>query len=140
MNFIFASKPKDTSAEQISPQESQNIINEYLSENTCGEKIEKFDTMGPNVNIGNNMNFKQEYTQNISPLSKSLSNSLVPDFQPNYLNINPDLNSFGYATTNPQADKYYESRGYIKPKEGQEFADSVSYMLSHPYQTRYCEK
>ena len=131
-----------TTIPQINPNpnsssSSQNIINEYLNENECKEK---FDTMGLNIDIGNNMNFKQESIQNPSLLSKALSKSLVPDFEPNHLNINPDLNSFGYATINPQADKYYESRGFIEPQKGQEFADSVSYMLSHPYQTRYCKK
>ena len=28
----------------------------------------------------------------------------------------------------------------MNPKKGQEFADSVSYMLAHPYETRYCDK
>ena len=117
---------------------SQNIINEYLNENQCREK---FDTMGPNVNIGNNMAFKQQIIPNPSPISKVLSESLVPDFEPNMpLNINPDLNSFGYASSNLPADKYYESRGFVNPQKGQEFADSVSWMLSHPYQTRYCDK
>jgi len=86
------------------------------------------------------MNFKQRSLKNTFPLSKALSKSLVPDFEPNHLNINQDLNSFGYATTNPQVDKYYESRGFLEPNKSQEIADSVSYMLSHPYQTRYCDK
>jgi hypothetical protein len=115
--------------EKLSSTNSQNIINEFLNENEC---IEKFQTMGPYINIGNNMDFKQQPITN----SSQLSNSLVPDFEPSYLNINTELNSFGYATTNPQSDKYYESRGFINPKKGQEFADSVSYMLSDPYNTR----
>ena len=86
------------------------------------------------------MAFKQQILPNPSPLSKSLSKSLVPDFEPNHLNINPDLNSYGYATTNPDASEYYKARGFINPTDGAKFADSVSYMLSHPYQTRYCEK
>ena len=114
---------------KLSNTNSQNIINEFLNENEC---IEKFQTMGPYINIGNNMDFKQQPITN----SSQLSNSLVPDFEPSYLNINTELNSFGYATTNPQSDKYYESRGFINPKKGQEFADSVSYMLSDPYNTR----
>lgn len=118
--------------------ESKNIINEYLNQNECNEN---FDTMGVNMDMGNNMNFKQNPNPNPNPtsLSKALSKSLVPDFQPNYLNINPDLNSYGYSTTNPEADKYYIERGFMNPEDGSKFADSVSYMLSHPYQTRYCE-
>lgn len=116
--------------------QSQNIINEYLNENECDEKKEKFDTMGPNVNIGNNMNFQQQ----ILPNSSSDLKSLVPDFEPNYLNINSELNSYGYATTNPETSEYYKARGFMNPSNGEKFADSVSYMLAHPYQTRYCEK
>lgn len=106
---------------------SQNLINEYLNENMCKEN---FNTMGKNTNIGNDMDFKQdELTKNISPLSKSLSKSLVPDFQPNSININPNLNSYGYTTTNSQADKYYKSRGYIEPEKGKEYADFIAYNL-----------
>ena len=108
---------------------SQNIINKYLNENDCKEK---FSTMGPNVNIGNNMNFKQN--------NELKSKSLVPDCEPNHLNINSELNSYGYATTNPDADKYYKERGYMNPTNGYNYADSVSFMLSHPYQTKYCKK
>ena len=129
--------PKTQQTQQTQLSESQNIINEYLNENECKEN---FNTMGPNMNIGNNMDFKQQVNSNPSPLSKAMNKSLVPDFQPNYLNINPDLNSYGYATTNPEADKFYEARGFMNPTDGYKFADSVSYMLSHPYQTRYCEK
>lgn len=116
--------------------ESKNIINEYLNKNECNEN---FDTMGSNMDMGNNMNFKQNINPNPSSLSKALSKSLVPDFQPNYLNINPELNSYGYSTTNPEADKYYMERGFMNPEDGSKFADSVSYMLSHPYQTKYCD-
>jgi len=101
---------------------------------------EHFDTMGPGMNIGNNMNFPQQTNQNPSQLDISLSKSLVPDFQPNALNINDDLNSYGYATNNPDTDKYYEQRGFMNPILGANYADSVQYMLSHPYQTRYCDK
>lgn len=118
-------------------EDSQSIINKYLNKN---EHKENFSTMGPDMNIGNDMNFIQEINPNPSELSKSLSKSLVPDFQPNYLNINPDLNSYGYATTNPQADNFYKARGFMNPTDGYNFADSVSYDLSHPYQTRYCVK
>ena len=136
-NIINKFLNKNECKVKLSNTNSQNIINEFLNENECIEKfecLEKFETMGPNVNIGNNMDFTQQPITNPSQLSKSL----VPDFEPSYLNINTELNSFGYATTNPQSDKYYESRGFITPKKGQEFADSVSYMLYHPYKTRYC--
>lgn len=116
---------------------TQNLINDYLNENECNEN---FDTMGSNVNMGNDMDFEQQVMPNPSQLSKSLKKSLVPDFEPNSLNINSDLNSYGYATTNSEADKYYEKRGFMDPKDGSKFADSVSYMLAHPYQTRYCKK
>ena len=96
--------------------------------------------MGPKTNIGNNMGFKKQTISNLSSNTKFQSKSLVPDFEPSHMNINPDLNSFGYATKDTQADEYYKSRGFMNPIKGQEFADSISYMLSHPYQTRYCEK
>jgi hypothetical protein len=86
------------------------------------------------------MNFKQESISNPSAITKALAKSLVPDFEPNNLNINSDLNSFGYSTTNPESDDYYKSRGYIEPIKGQEYADTVSYMLAHPFETRYCDK
>jgi hypothetical protein len=126
---------------QNATNDTQNIINEYLTENECKEK---FTTIYPtNIDNGNNMDFKQQVNSNPSPLSKALAKSMVPDFQPNYLNINPDLNSYGYSrtnsTSNSQADKYYESKGFMNPVDGQKYANSVSYMLSHPYQTRYCE-
>jgi len=123
----------------LSNIDSQNIINEYLNENECKIK-ENFNTMGMDVNIGNDMAFTQQILPNPSPLSKSLSKSMVPDFEPSYLNINPDLNLYGYATTNPEASEYYKARGFMNPEDGVKFADSVSHMLSHPYQTRYCEK
>lgn len=128
-----------TSSNDILQIENQslNLINDYLNENECKEK---FDTMGPNVNIGNNMDFKQIIYSNPSQLDKSLSKSMVPDFEPSYLNINPDLNSYGYATTNPEASEYYKARGFINPSDSAKFANSVSYMLAHPYQTKYCEK
>lgn len=132
--------------------ETQNIIDEYLNENECKENFDSIGmsehhknsleniTNSSNMNMGNNMNFKKKVNSNPSPLSKALSKSMVPDFEPNSLNINPDLNSYGYATTNPEASEYYKARGFMNPADGSKYADSVSYMLSHPYQTRYCEK
>lgn len=128
---------QNNQTQQTKTTETQNIINEYLNENECKEN---FNTMGPNMDTGNNMDFKQQVNATQSTLSKALSKSLVPDFQPNYLNINPELNSYGYSATNPEADRYYEARGFMNPTDGYKFADSVSHMLSHPYQTRYCEK
>jgi hypothetical protein len=120
---------------------TQELINDYLSETNCEENfdiIENFNTMGPNTDIGNNMEFKQQQISNPSQLANSLSNSLVPDFEPSYLNINPSLNSFGYATNNPEADRYYENRGFMNPNDGRKYADSVQWMLAHPFETRYC--
>jgi len=108
---------------------TQELINDYLSETNCKEN---FDTMGPNTNIGNNMAFKEQ-----QPKSKSLSDTLVPDFEPTYLDTN--LNSFGYVTNEPEADKYYENRGFMNPTNGYKYADSIQWMLAHPYQTRYCD-
>lgn len=133
--------------QQNQQNQSNKIIDEYLNETECKEKFETIDNSSSkenslnntNVDMGINMNFKQQIESNNSPLTKALKNSLVPDFQPNYLNINPDLNSYGYATTNPEADKYYKERGFINPKDGSKYADSVSYMLSYPFETRYCK-
>lgn len=111
------------------------LINDYLGDD-CKEG---FETMGPNMNIGNNMDFQQEI---ILPnkLDKALSKSLVPDFEPNSLNINSNLNTFGYATTDPTSDNYYENRGYFDPIDASQYANSIQYNLAHPYQTRYCDK
>lgn len=101
---------------------------------------EKYSTLGSNINIGNNMDFIQQNNKNITALDKSLSKSLVPDFEPNNLNINPDLNSYGYTTNNKDADLYYKQRGFMNPINANEYTNSIQYMLSHPYQTRYCDK
>jgi hypothetical protein len=116
---------------------SMEVINDYLSEVKCEEG---FNTMGSYMNIGNDMSFQ---TQQILPknnLDKVLSKSLVPDFEPSALNINPDLNSFGYATNNPSDNNFYENRGYIDPIDASQYANSVQYNLAYPYQTRYCDK
>lgn len=116
---------------------TQDIIDDYLSETNCKEN---FDTGGPNTDFGNNMDFIQEKDNNTSQLSYSLSETLVPDFEPSALNINTDLNSFGYATDNLEADKYYMNRGFMNPTDGYKYSDSIQWMLAHPYQTRYCKK
>lgn len=107
---------------------SMNVINEYLNVNECKEN---FNTMGKNVNIGNNMNFKQNFIQT--------EPKLVPDFELDGSNVKSKLNSFGYETINEQSDNYYKSRGFIEPNEGQKYADDIAYTLSHPFQTRYCK-
>ena len=113
---------------------SINIIDEYLHETNCEEK---FDTMGPKMNIGNNMNFKQN-PNNITPLDKILNKTLVPDFEPNTLNINSNLNSHGYAIDSSNKNNFYANKGFIKPNTAAKYADSIQYNLAHPYQTRYC--
>ena len=116
---------------------SMEVINDYLSEVKCEEG---FNTMGLDMNIGNDMAFQ---TQQILPknnLDKALSKSLVPDFEPSALNINQDLNSFGYATNNQSDNNFYENRGYIDPIDASQYANSVQYNLAYPYQTRYCDK
>lgn len=115
---------------------SIEVINDYLSETKCEEG---FDTMGPDMNIGNDMSFS---TQQILPkknLDKALSKSLVPDFEPSALNINADLNSYGYATNNQLDDNFYMNRGYLNPNNASTYANSLQYELEHPYQTRYCK-
>jgi hypothetical protein len=115
---------------------SMEVINDYLSETKCEEG---FDTMGPDMSIGNDMAFQAQPILPKTKLDKALSKSLVPDFEPNSLNINPDLNSFGYATNNPEDNNFYASRGYINPMDASQFANSVQYNLAYPYQTRYCK-
>jgi len=114
---------------------SSNVINEYLGETKCEES---FNTMGTEMNIGNNMKFLQQIG-NPTQLDRSLEKSLVPDFEPNSLNINPDLNSYGYATSNSSDNNFYVNRGYLKPKNASQYANTIQYDLSHPYQTRYCD-
>jgi hypothetical protein len=93
--------------------------------------------MGQGMNIGNDMLFKQIISNNPSQLDKSLSKSLVPDFEPNKLNINPELNSYGYATTD--SNDYLIQRGFMNPIASKNYADDVQYNLEHSYQTRYCK-
>ena len=114
---------------------TQELIGDYLTETNCKEKsVENFNTMG------NNMKFNTQVSSNLTDLDKKLANSLVPDFEPSYLNISPGqtLNSFGYATNNQESDQYYENRGFMNPTDGHKYADSVQWMLAHPFQTRYC--
>lgn len=146
-NFILQTSPETQESQEIQETESQNIINEYLNENECKENFNNMilpetykNFIKEPANMGNDMDFKQQVNNNTSALSKALAKSLVPDFQPNNLNINPELNSYGYATTNPEADEYYKVRGFMNPTTGSKFANSVSYMLSHPYETQYCKK
>lgn len=120
---------------------TMELINDYLSEAKCEEGFEMMGSSDPYKNSqGNDMAF---YPQTILPsnkLDKALAKSLVPDFEPSALNINADLNSFGYATNNPNDDNYYMNRGFINPTDGYQYANSVQYNLAHPYQTRYCDK
>ena len=121
--------------------ESQNLIDEYLHETDCedfktGYK-EGFETMGHGMNMGNDMLFTQTISNNPSQLDKSLSNSLVPDFEPNRLNINPDLNSYGYATTD--SNDYIMQRGFMNPTTSKNYADDVQYNLEHSNQIKYCK-
>ena len=79
---------------------------------------EEYNTMGQYVNIGNSMDFIKTKTKNTSPINKALLNSLVPDFEPSRLNINPDLNSYGYALNTPSSvDEYYMKRGFMNPEK-----------------------
>ena len=116
---------------------TMEIINDYLSETKCEEG---FNTMGPDMNIGNDMAFPSQPILPKNNLDKVLSKSLVPDFEPNALNINPNLNSFGYATNNTSDNNFYENRGFINPIDASQYANSVQYNLAYPYQTRYCDK
>lgn len=119
------------------PQTSMEVINDYLSETKCEEG---FETIVPKINMGNKMAFTtQPNLLSSNDLDKSLSKTLVPDFEPNYLNINSDLNSFGYATNNPEDNFYYANRGFINPIDASKYANSIQYDLAHPYQTRYCK-
>ena len=122
--------------------ESQNLIDEYLHETDCEEDFETgykegFATMGQGMNMGNDMLFTQTISNNPSQLDKSLSNSLVPDFEPNRLNINPDLNSYGYAITD--SNDYFVQRGFMNPTTSKNYADDVQYNLEHSNQIRYCK-
>ena len=116
--------------QEIGQEKSADVINNYLGETKCEEG---FDTMGNGLNIGNGMNFSQQ-SGKMTGLDKALEKSLVPDFEPNSLNINPDLNSYGYATNN----NLNVTKGYINPNDANQYANSIQYDLSHPYQTRYC--
>jgi hypothetical protein len=107
----------------------QNIIDVYIRDEHVDHvnhaNYEQFNTMGPHVNIGNSMNFIEEKTEYSSPINKALYNSLVPDFEPSRLNINPDLNLYGYALDTPGSlDQYYMKRGFMNPEKGYQFANS----------------
>lgn len=111
-------------------ESSLDIINKYLGQK-CNEN---FNTMGFGMNMGNNMDFKQEQYKK-TKLNKALENSLVPDFEPNSLNINPDINEYGYATNSNNINK----KSYLDPTYSNIYANTIEYNLSHPYQTRYCK-
>jgi hypothetical protein len=125
-------KTKLDSENQISIE----VINDYLSETKCEEG---FNTMGPDMNMGNDMDFSAQVILPKTNLNKALSKSLVPDFEPSALNINADLNSYGYATNNQSDNNFYMDRGYLEPTNASQYANSVQYNLEHPYQTRYCK-
>jgi hypothetical protein len=76
-----------------------------------------------------------------SSSNKNLSKSLVPDFEPNNLNLNPntDLDSFGYKTINSTDNVFYKQRGFLNPSDASEYANSIQYNLEHPFQTKYCK-
>ncbi len=136
LNLEFK-KDKDITNNKI----TMELINDYLSETKCEEGFEMMRTFDPYNNTqGNNMAFYPQIILPSNKLDKALDNSLVPDFEPSALNINAELNSFGYATNNPNEDNYYMSRGFINPTDGYQYANSVQYNLAHPYQTRYCDK
>lgn len=116
---------------------TMEVINDYLSETKCEEG---FETLGPDMNIGNDMSFSSQQILPSNKLDKELLKSLVPDFEPSALNINSNLNSFGYATNNSQDNNFYLNRGFLNPTDASQFANSIQYNLAHPYQTRYCDK
>lgn len=111
---------------------SQSIINEYLNKNECNENfnVGKLNFSNNLIDMGNNMEFAQQINTHPTPLAVSLSKSLVPDFQPNHLNINPNLNSYGYALSNQEISNYYKSRGFMNPKAGLSYANDISCKLS----------
>ena len=127
VRYTINNNPNDN----INQENSSHVISEYLHETNCEED---FDTMG------NQMSFLPQELNNPTRLDKVLSGSLVPDFEPNSQNINPDLNSYGYATNNDDNNNdFYSTRGYINPSNASEYANTIQYNLAHPYQTRYCE-
>lgn len=115
-----------------------SLITKYLNESTDIKCEENFDTMGPDVDIGNNMDFIQNKINNPSRLDKALSRSLVPDFQPNSLNITDKINSYGYNTTNPWDNNFYAQRGFINPMDGAKFANSIGINLTDTNNSKYC--
>ncbi len=123
------------------PRPKLNLIDEYLNETGCEENIqENFNTAGPDMNIGNSMEFNVVKPMDMTTIDRALSNSLVPDFEPSYLNINPNINTYGYALNSDPEINYYAQRGFINPEYAANYADTIQYDLAHPFKTRYCEK
>ena len=110
---------------------SSDIINDYLSEVKCEEH---FKTMGPDMNMGNDMDFTIKVMPRISAFDIAISKSLVPDFEPSALNINPNLNSFGYARNNNNS---CNNKGYLNPTDAADYANKINQDLSNSYQKRY---
>ena len=117
-------------------------IKYILYVNYKSDKMSAFNTIELNNEYQSQYNEQQKHIDELKKIIISSGDLLEGNsfYTHLSLNINPDLNQYGYATTNPEASEYYKARGFMNPVDGVKFADSVSYMLSHPYQTRYCEK
>ena len=139
----------NTNTQSPKPKPKLNLIDEYLNETGCEENLnnsekniqENFNTAGPGMDMGNSMEFNVVKPMNeITKIDRALSNSLVPDFEPSYLNINPNINTYGYALNSDPEINYYAQRGFMNPEDAANYADTIQYDLAHPFETRYCEK
>lgn len=104
----------DKSSNQSKQSNSTNttpdvkLLKKYLETSDCNEK---FATMGPYVDMGNNMSFGNNNVTNNGLL-------LVPDFEP----INND--------SQPIDVNYYKSKGIINPIYARKYADDIAYGLN----------
>jgi hypothetical protein len=101
------------------------LINKYLLENV-NNNLEGFSTLGPNVNIGNNMDFEPKAYNN----DEEYKLGLVPDFEPSKKYLDQELNFYGYATNNPESDNYYMNRGFINPNNAIKYVDDIQNNLN----------